>query len=81
MHFKRYSFTVFEKQNEVRLDLMNHSSIKAKPNENKDEYNFLSQHLLMFHFIFIYLHGKSETGELVPITLKSKKTEHQSRCR
>ena len=60
---------------------MNRSTIKAKPNENKDEYNFLSQHLRNFHFIFIYLHGKSETGELVPITLKSKKTEHQSWCR
>ena len=52
---------------------MNRSTIKAKPNENNDEYKFLSQHLRNFHFIFIYLHGKSETGELVPITLKSKK--------
>ena len=38
---------------------MNHSSITVKPKENKDEYNFFSQHLLMFHFIFINLHGKS----------------------
>ena len=50
--------TVLEKQKQVHLDLMNHSSIKVKPKENNDEYNFFSQHLRLSHFIFINLHGK-----------------------
>ena len=32
---------------------------KGLAKENKDEYNFLSQHLRNSHFIFINLHGKS----------------------
>ena len=33
--------------------------IKGLAKENKDEYNFFSQHLRNSHFIFINLHGKS----------------------
>ena len=32
---------------------------KGPAKENKDEYNFFSQHLRKFHIIFINLHGKS----------------------
>ena len=34
-------------------------------------YNFLSQHLRLFHLIFIYLHANCENRGINPIFLKS----------
>ena len=51
--------TVLKKQKQVRLDLMNRSSTKAWLQKIKTNDNFFFPHLLIFHFIFINLHGKS----------------------
>ena len=58
MIFLRYSYS-FEKAKTGAFRPHESFFDEGLAKENKDEYNFFSQHLRNSHFIFINLHGKS----------------------